>query len=61
MQFELNAQVRNEQGTGASRRLRRGQGSGHRLRWYRALPRSIELDHNTILLNLRKEAFHAPS
>ncbi len=59
MKFELNAQKRTTQGSGASRRLRRagkvpgilyGKGST-------AVP--IEVDHNTLLLSLRKEAFHS--
>jgi large subunit ribosomal protein L25 len=59
MQFELNAQVRNEQGTGASRRLRRTGKVPAIVYGGTEAAQSIELDHNTILLNLRKEAFHA--
>ncbi|MDX9707653.1 MAG: 50S ribosomal protein L25/general stress protein Ctc [Azospira sp.] len=59
MQFELTAKKRTDQGSGASRRLRRAgrvpavvYGGGE-------AAQAIELDHNTMLLNLRKEAFHA--
>jgi len=59
MQFELNAQKRNDQGTGASRRLRRTGKVPAIVYGGNAAAESIELDHNTILLNLKKEAFHA--
>ena len=59
MQFELNAQKRNDQGTGASRRLRRAGKVPAIVYGGNAAAEAIELDHNTILLNLRKEAFHA--
>ena len=59
MQFEMNAQARNEQGTGASRRLRRTGKVPAIVYGGAEAAQSIELDHNTILLNLRKEAFHA--
>ncbi|MEY2632799.1 MAG: hypothetical protein RIR00_1453 [Pseudomonadota bacterium] len=59
MQFELNAQIRTDEGTSASRRLRRAgkvpaivYGGGQ-------AAQSIVLDHNEIYLALRKEAFHA--
>ncbi|MGE5384658.1 MAG: 50S ribosomal protein L25/general stress protein Ctc [Betaproteobacteria bacterium] len=59
MQFELNAQQRTLQGTSASRRLRRAgkvpgvvYGGGQ-------AAEAIELDHNTLLLSLKKEAFHS--
>lgn len=59
MKFELNATARTLQGSGASRRLRHAgkvpaivYGAGGQ-----AL--SIELDHNPLLLALRKEAFHS--
>ena len=59
MQFEVNAQKRNDQGTGASRRLRRAGKVPAIVYGGNAAAEAIELDHNTILLNLRKEAFHA--
>ena len=59
MQFELNAQPRTDQGTGASRRLRRAGRVPAIVYGGKTPPQAIELDHNTILLNLRKEAFHA--
>ena len=59
MQFEMNAQSRNEQGTGASRRLRRTGKVPAIVYGGSEAAQAIELDHNTILLNLRKEAFHA--
>jgi len=59
MQFEITAQKRNDQGTGASRRLRRAgkvpaivYGAGKDAQ-------AIEVDHNAMFLNLRKEAFHS--
>lgn len=59
MQFEIIAQTRTLQGTSASRRLRRAgkvpaivYGSGE-------APQSIEVNHNELLLKLKKEAFHS--
>jgi len=59
MQFELKAQKRNDQGSGASRRLRRAGRVPAVVYGGSEAAEAIELDHNTILLNLRKEAFHA--
>jgi large subunit ribosomal protein L25 len=59
MQFELNAQARAQQGSGASRRLRRANKVPGILYGGSAAPQSIELDHNELILALRKEAFHA--
>lgn len=59
MQFELNAQKRTDQGTGASRRLRHAGKVPAIVYGGSEAPQAIELDQNTILLNLRKEAFHA--
>jgi large subunit ribosomal protein L25 len=59
MQFELNAQKRVQQGSGASRRLRRANKVPGILYGGSAAPESIELDHNELLLALRKEAFHS--
>ena len=59
MKFEISAQKREAQGTGASRRLRRtgrvpgivyGGAEG---------PVNIELDHKDLFQNLRNEKFHA--
>ena len=59
MTFELNAQKRNDQGTGASRRLRRAGKVPAIVYGGTEAAEAIELDMNTMLLNLRKEAFHA--
>ena len=59
MSFELNAQARAQQGSGASRRLRRANKVPGILYGGSAAPESIELDHNELLLALRKEAFHS--
>jgi large subunit ribosomal protein L25 len=59
MKFELTAQKRTLQGTGASRRLRRANKVPAIVYGGTAAPMSIELDHNQILLSLKKEAFHS--
>ena len=59
MQFEINAQARTLQGSGASRRLRRAGKVPAIIYGGEAAPQAIEVDHNDLLLNLRKEAFHA--
>ena len=59
MQFEINAQARTLQGSGASRRLRRAGKVPAIIYGGEAAPQAIELDHNELLLNLKKEAFHA--
>ena len=59
MQFELTAKKRTDQGTGASRRLRRAGRVPAVVYGGSEAAQAIELDHNTILLALRKEAFHA--
>ncbi len=59
MAIEFKAQKRVDQGTGASRRLRRaGKVPGIVYGGVNA-PQAIELDHNEIYLALRKEAFHS--
>ena len=59
MKFELNAQARTLQGSGASRRLRRAGKVPGIIYGGEAAPQAIEIDHNDLLLNLKKEAFHA--
>jgi large subunit ribosomal protein L25 len=59
MKFEINAQKRTQQGSGASRRLRSASKVPGILYGGTAGPTLIELDHNDLLLSLRKEAFHA--
>jgi large subunit ribosomal protein L25 len=59
MQFELNAQIRAQQGSGASRRLRRANKVPAILYGGSAASELIEFDHNELLLALRKEAFHS--
>jgi len=59
MTFEITAQPRTVQGSGASRRLRRGSKVPGIVYGGAAAPETIELDHNTLLLSLKKEAFHS--
>ncbi len=59
MKFELNAQKRTLQGSGASRRLRRANKVPAIIYGGTAAPVLIEIEHNELLLALRKEAFHA--
>ncbi|QRM20864.1 50S ribosomal protein L25/general stress protein Ctc [Dechloromonas sp. TW-R-39-2] len=59
MQFELIAQARTLQGTGASRRLRRAGTVPGIVYGGEAAPVAIETNHNDLLLKLKKEAFHA--
>ena len=59
MQFELNAQSRTVQGSGASRRLRRAGKVPGVVYGGPATAMAIEVDHNELILALRKEAFHA--
>lgn len=59
MQFEINAEARDVQGTGASRRLRRtGRVPGIVYGGGQA-PQMISLDHNELYQAMRKEAFHS--
>jgi large subunit ribosomal protein L25 len=59
MKFEISAQKREAQGTGASRRLRRlGKVPGIVYGGAETAV-NIELDHKALLLNLRNEKFHA--
>ncbi len=59
MQFELNAQARTLQGSGASRRLRRAKKVPAIIYGGSVAPEMIELDHNDLILALGKEAFHS--
>jgi len=59
MKFELNAQARTLQGSGASRRLRRANKVPGIIYGGSAAPEMIEIPHNDLLLALRKEAFHS--
>jgi large subunit ribosomal protein L25 len=59
MIFEIKAQQRNLQGTGASRRLRAAGKVPGIVYGGTELPLPIEVDHNEILLALRKEAFQS--
>ena len=59
MIFEIQAQERNLQGTGASRRLRAAGKVPGIVYGGTEKPLSIEMDHNEILLALRKEAFQS--
>ena len=59
MKFELNAQARTLQGSGASRRLRRANKVPGIIYGGSAAPEMIEIPHNELLLALRKEAFHS--
>ncbi|MES2770680.1 MAG: 50S ribosomal protein L25/general stress protein Ctc [Pseudomonadota bacterium] len=59
MKFELNAKKRTLQGSGASRRLRLAKQVPAIVYGGKTAPQLISLEHNQILLSLRKEAFHA--
>ena len=59
MKFELNATARTLFGSGASRRLRRAGKVPGIVYGAGAEAASIEVDHNALLLALRKEAFHS--
>ena len=59
MQFELIAQTRTLQGTSASRRLRRASKVPGIVYGGAGTPQSIEVEHNDLLLKLKKEAFHS--
>ncbi|MGE5770177.1 MAG: 50S ribosomal protein L25/general stress protein Ctc [Betaproteobacteria bacterium] len=59
MQFEVIAQARTEQGSGASRRLRRAGLVPGIVYGGAAAPAAIQTNHNDLLLKLKKEAFHS--
>ena len=59
MQLEFNANKRDGQGTGASRRLRRTGRVPGILYGGGGTPQSIDIDHNELFQLLRKEAFYS--
>jgi large subunit ribosomal protein L25 len=60
MQLEFNANKRDGQGTGASRRLRRtGRVPGILYGGNQPAPQQIDIDHNELFQLLRKEAFYS--
>jgi large subunit ribosomal protein L25 len=59
MAIEISARKREAQGTGASRRLRRGGRVPGVVYGGAEGPVNIELDHKDLYLNLRNEKFHA--
>ncbi len=59
MQLEFNANKRDDQGTGASRRLRRTGRVPAIIYGGTAQPQSIDIDHNELFQLLRKEAFYS--
>lgn len=59
MNFVIQAKKRTVQGSGASRRLRRANRVPAIIYGGNATPELIEVDHNQILIHLRKESFHS--
>lgn len=59
MQFEINANKREVQGSSASRRLRRASRVPGILYGGSAAPLMVDFDHNELYQALRKEAFHS--
>ena len=59
MQLEFNANKRDGQGTGASRRLRRTGRVPGIIYGGSAKPQQIDIDHNELFQLLRKEAFYS--
>jgi large subunit ribosomal protein L25 len=59
MKFEVIATSRNVQGTGASRRLRRDGKVPAIVYGADLAPINVELDHNSVFHQLKREAFHA--
>ena len=59
MAFEVVAQSRNLQGTGASRRLRRAGKVPGIVYGGKGSPVTVEMDHNSLYHQLRQEKFHA--
>ena len=59
MKFELNASKRELQGSGASRRLRHANKVPGIIYGGTTAPTMVEMDHNPLIIALRKESFHA--
>ena len=59
MQFDIIAQARTLQGSGASRRLRRAGTVPGIVYGGEAAPVAIETNHNDLLLKMKKEAFYS--
>jgi large subunit ribosomal protein L25 len=59
MQFDINANKREVQGSSASRRLRRASRVPGILYGGATAPQMVEFDHNELYQALRKEAFHS--
>lgn len=57
--FELNAELRNDQGKGASRRLRRSGKVPGIIYGARKDAQAITLDHNEVFLSLQHESFYS--
>ena len=57
--IEVTAMPRSAQGTGASRRLRKAGKVPGIIYGADQSAQVIELDHNTLLLQMRHESFHA--
>ena len=59
MTIEINAVLRTEQGTSASRRLRRAEQVPGIIYGGGEAPQMVALDHNELFHKLRQEAFHS--
>ena len=59
MNYEINAQPRTVQGSGASRRLRHANKVHGIIYGGTTAPTMVEMDHNPLIIALRKESFHA--
>ena len=59
MKFEINATTRVLQGSGASRRLRHANKVPGIIYGGTTAPTMVEMDHNPLIIALRKESFHA--
>ena len=58
-QFEIDAEIRNDRGKGASRRLRRNGKIPAIVYGARKDPVAIQLGHNELLLQAEDEAFYS--
>ena len=59
MNYEINAQPRTVQGSEASRRLRHANKVPGIIYGGTTAPTMVEMDHNPLIIALRKESFHA--